>query len=285
MLGNWIVQTTTTTGAGDLTLAAVSGFPPASTQFVTNQLMAYSILDDATGAPIERGLGYLNGSGQLVRARPGAVMVAGVYSANTPVAVSLPAGTKRVICTPGADSFETSPGQAAGLGMAGYSDMHPMGAGTFSSAVTANLAYVIPFKRAVDKEIAAFVFRMPGTAGAGGTTAKIAAYSVGLNGLPDVKLVESAAVSVASNGFKTCTVTPFRPPSRFFVAFLTDGAPVVSQQGGTSNGDCWLGMSGTMVPFTHLTQAGVTGVTFPATWALAGALFSASRPTILAQTA
>lgn len=284
MLGNWILQTTTTTGTGSLELATVTGFPAASTQFPVGQLLSYTILDNDTSAPIERGIGRLDGTGKLERARPAATMVAGVYAANTPAAVSLAAGVKRVICSPGADSYDTVPGPATGLGISGNTDMHPVNGGSFNIAVAADTVYMIPFKRVFDREIVAFVFRMPGTSGAGGTTAKIAAYSVGLDGLPGAKLAESAAVSVSGNGLKTCTVTPFRPPSRFFVAFLTDGAPVLSQQSGSANGECWLGMSGTMAPFTHLTQA-ATGVTFPATWALAGALFNTNRPTIVAQTA
>lgn len=284
MLANWIVQTTTTTGTGDLTLAAVAGFPAASTQFVTNQVMSYAILDDATGTPIERGLGYLNGSGLLVRARPAATMVSGTYTGSLPSAVALPAGTKRVICSPGADTVGSAPGLYPGSGVTGYGDMHPAGLPTTTVSLVPDQVYLIPFRHHIDADVTGFILRLPGTAGAGGTTAKVAAYSIGLDGRPDAKLVESAALSVSSNGYKTFTASRFRPPHRYFVALLSDGAPVVQTQGGLVNMECGLGFSSTLTPVAFLTHAGATGVTFPTTWTLTSQLYNVQRPNIIATT-
>jgi hypothetical protein len=102
-LGNWIRQTTTTTGTGDLTLASVSGWATFSSQFTAGadgagDYFYYAVVDDSTGAPLEAGIGRLSASTTLVRSRVLATLSSGTYSeANTPL--SLPAGTKRVICS------------------------------------------------------------------------------------------------------------------------------------------------------------------------------------------
>lgn len=102
-LGNWIRQTTTTTGTGNLTLASVSGWATFASQFAqgadgAGDYFYYAILDDSTGAPFEAGIGRMSDSTTLVRSRVLASLVSGAYSeANTPV--NLAAGTKRVICS------------------------------------------------------------------------------------------------------------------------------------------------------------------------------------------
>ena len=99
MHGNGIRESSTTTGTGDLTVAEISGFPRFSTKYPTgaDYLFPYTVTDEA-GAPIEGGLGYLSGTNTLVRAAALWTFTAGTYSDAAPSPVSLPAGTKYVLC-------------------------------------------------------------------------------------------------------------------------------------------------------------------------------------------
>ncbi|PKO49002.1 MAG: hypothetical protein CVU31_02465 [Betaproteobacteria bacterium HGW-Betaproteobacteria-4] len=106
MLGNWIKQTTTSIGAGDIVVAGVTGFPGFHDLFGLLKYFSYTILDDASGYPIETGIGHMSDSSTLVRDRITATYIAGVYNATTPVAAALPAGTKRVICSGDASMFD-----------------------------------------------------------------------------------------------------------------------------------------------------------------------------------
>ncbi|MBY0238130.1 MAG: hypothetical protein K2X55_02340 [Burkholderiaceae bacterium] len=105
MLGNGIKQTTSTTGTGSLTVAAVTGYPTLAAAFAVGQPFAYALLD-ATGLFLEAGIGYLSDATTLVRARVSATFLGGVYSISAPTAVSL-TGTTTVICTPHAATLES----------------------------------------------------------------------------------------------------------------------------------------------------------------------------------
>lgn len=91
-----VMETSTTTGTGDITLAgAVAGYQTWNTGLGTQVFTDYTIVAvDANGTPTgewEVGEGYLSASTTLVRAVPTA------GSAATPVSFS--AGTKRVFIT------------------------------------------------------------------------------------------------------------------------------------------------------------------------------------------
>lgn len=150
-LGNWIRQTTTTTGTGDLTLASVSGFPTFASQFTqgadgVGTIFYYAILDDTTGAPLEAGWGRMSDSTTLVRVRVLASYSGGTYSeANT--AISLPSGTKRVICADLAGARPMSiPGLRANETLRYMGSAHmSTGTGNNKAANTADILFV-PFE-------------------------------------------------------------------------------------------------------------------------------------------
>jgi len=92
-----VLETTTTTGTGDVTLAgAVTGYRTINAAQGTGVFFDYAIVAvDGSGVPTgdwETGQGYLSGSTTLVRARIFA-------SSNAGSAVNLAAGTKRVFIT------------------------------------------------------------------------------------------------------------------------------------------------------------------------------------------
>lgn len=87
-----VLETTTTTGTGNVTLAGAStGFRTFNAAIGVGPRLYYTIDTDA-GAEWEVGVGYLSGSTTLVRE---AVM----FSSNSDAPVSFSAGTKRVFCT------------------------------------------------------------------------------------------------------------------------------------------------------------------------------------------
>lgn len=263
MLANWIRQTTTTTGTGDLTLSTVSGYPAFSDNFASGERFQYQILDDSTGAPIESGVGYLS-AGALVRERIECTMVSGTFDRSTPSAVSLASGTKRVICAPSAASVM---GQAAGT-YAGSSKGYGGGGIVFGSGggygLSGGTAAAMPFTAQSAEELDAVLCRVT-SAGGAGTLLRGAIYSVGEDGLPDVQLALSGTTAADSTGVKALTFTAFRPPQRFFVAVISDGGPTLYATPSGTN-DLPLGFNSSLEPYGIVTKAG-SGTTFPASWA------------------
>lgn len=279
MLGNWIRQTTTTTGTGNLTLSTVSGYAAFSDYFAASTRFKYQILDDSTGAPIESGIGYLSG-GALVREKIESTMVSGVLDISTPSAVTLGAGTKRVIC---GDTMSTVQRTAPGIWSAthkAYGDIGSFSAAS-SVAMVADRAYAVPFAAGVDAEIDALIFRVT-TAAAAGKVAKVAIWSYGADGLPGVSLAESSTIAVDSTGIKTATFTAFRPPSRFFACIVSDGAPTV-QGWSIINGTDAMGTDSVLIPYSYIYHVGAASTTFPTTWTPVGVLCNVARPQLMAR--
>lgn len=88
--GNLIYQETTTTGTGNITLTAKTGFRAFSDQFSIAAPFWYCIRDQTTGA-FEVGVGELSSSTVLVRSSV-------IQSSNSNALVNFAAGTKDVIC-------------------------------------------------------------------------------------------------------------------------------------------------------------------------------------------
>ena len=281
MLGNWIKQTSTTTGTGALTLSAVTGFPGFASQFAVNERFAYAIIDDSTGGPIERGIGYIDGSGNLARAVPMATFSAGTYVGANPSAVSLSAGTKRVVCVEGAQSYLASAPAVFGATYKGYGDLF-VSASAGSTTMTADRVYIVPFAAGVDSDIDAIIFRVI-TAGAAGKMAKVAIYSIGSDGLPGVKLAESSSIAIDTGGVKEATFTRFRPPARFFACWLTDGAPVMQTVGPPFESKYASGFDSSLIPIAYQHHVGATGLAFPSTWTPVNNLVGVQKPQLVAR--
>jgi len=88
--GNLIYQETTTTGTGNITLTAKTGFRAFSDQFSVATPFWYCIRDQTTGA-FEVGVGELSSASVLVRSSV-------IQSSNANALVNFAAGTKDVIC-------------------------------------------------------------------------------------------------------------------------------------------------------------------------------------------
>ena len=264
MLGNWIQQTTTTTGTGNLTLSTVTNYPAFSSQFASGQRFQYQILDDTTGAPIESGIGYLSG-GALVRERIECTMVSGTFDNTSPSAVTLAAGTKRVIC---AASMASVSGTAAGIfapsgGFSGHGDTSMVLGSGGTYTLSPSRAFVFSYACQSSQEIDAVVCRVT-VAGSGGSLIRGAVYSISSAGLPDVQLAQSGTLAGDTTGQKILTFTPFRPPQRFFIAFISTGSPgLFAAPSGSSVAP--LGFLSDMSPLAMIAKDGV-GTTFPSVW-------------------
>jgi hypothetical protein len=101
MLGNWIKQSTTTSGTGNLTLSSVTGFDTFGSQFgdaTTNtpgRTFPYVIKD---GNDWEAGFGHMSTTTVLVRDIATAKFVSGTFSAYPATKLSLSGSAADVFC-------------------------------------------------------------------------------------------------------------------------------------------------------------------------------------------
>lgn len=223
-LGNWVKQTTTTTGTGNLTLSSVSGYPTANDVFGVEVTFPYTIWD-STGAPIECGTGHLSTSTTLVRDFVRATYSAGTYtSVNSATGqVNLAAGTYTIGCSIDDSSVYVEPARTFSRvhGTANYRIHSPRNIlvrnATTVAWNTANRLYAFPIYISERGPFDAFVVRCSTAAG----NSDIALYEVGPDGLPGNLVVSSAAVSFAGNmNFATFTSQAIQPGWYFF-AFNT----------------------------------------------------------------
>lgn len=229
MLGNWIRQTTTSTGTGNLTLSSVSGFPTFANQFATTDYFYYTLLNDADGTPIESGIGHLSDSTTLVRDKPLATFVSSTYSDNDPSAVTLASGTKRVIC-----SMEQGAALATPINIntgAGSRVLYPTGVLVGESSVSAAMVdrrcVYVPILINTPRTIDAVMTRSSTITS--GASYKLGIYSANLNGRPGTLIEQSALLTTDAAGIKTGTLTKRRyKPGLYFMAAAFNGTPAVN---------------------------------------------------------
>ena len=111
-VGNWVRETTATSGTGAITLSgAVTGFAAFAT--IPDGLVWYSIGD---ADDREAGMGTLSSSGTvLTRTTVSATLVSGVYDDTSPTAITL-SGTAEVWCTFNKTAFDELAAGGAALG-------------------------------------------------------------------------------------------------------------------------------------------------------------------------
>ena len=200
-LGNWVKQTTTTTGTGNLTLSSVSGYPTANDVFGLDVTFPYTIWD-STGAPIECGTGHLSTSSTLVRDFVRATYSGGTYTStnSTTGQVNLAAGTYTIGCSIDDSSVYVEPARTFSRvhGTANARIHSPRNIMQRNSSAlawnNANRLYAFPIYIAERGPFDAFVVRCTTAAG----LSDLALYEVGPDGLPGKLLV--AAVGVAFSG-------------------------------------------------------------------------------------
>lgn len=230
MLANWVKETTTTTGAGTLTLSAITGFPRFSEAFAADELVSYAILtNDTPPRPLEWGIGTMGASNTLAR-----TTVLGTYAASTlnttnPTAVNLSAGTYNVICAesmggvvPGLPGIDTTNGSG------GSFVPYPWAAGSAALVLVADRMYISNFRLSSRRKVTAFRMRVS-TAVAGNL--RMGIYKCGVDGKPAELMLESGDISTGSTGVITWTLATAKifPPGWYFFAIATKGtAPTVN---------------------------------------------------------
>lgn len=237
---NWAQQTTTTTGTGALSLSSISGFPTVSQALggLLNKYVPYAILDDSTGAPYEEGYGYLGATNTFERALIRATFASGTYTDVSPTAVSLPAGTKRLIVsfTAGAAGavWVNANRNSSASGRAAIASSHLSSHSASSTGFTAvaNRLYFAPFILNVSADVASLGVRC-GT-GVASTNIRLGIYETGSDGHPGALLISTGALSTATSSTDVIgTVTQTRlQPGSYYSALVTDGAPALGRLDG-----------------------------------------------------
>ncbi|HLO63166.1 MAG TPA: hypothetical protein VK165_09410 [Azonexus sp.] len=239
MLGNWIQQTTTTTGTGNLTLSSVSGLPGFYDLFSTTGYFVYEILDDATGAPLEAGIGHMIDAVTMVRDRVTATYSGSVYDDTSPATISLAAGTKRVICaleegsaSPTIPNVQNAFGQRIVL-----PDGQLPAGGT--KALAANQMLLTCLRWNCGREIASLACQITTANGTGSDHIQLGVYACDHNGLPGPLLCRTGDILPNSTGYKTSSLAGGNirlPPGWYWFAILSNVTPtVVANNAGSSD--------------------------------------------------
>lgn len=235
-LANWARVTTTTTGTGNLTLSAVTGYPTLNDVVGTNRRFAYAILLDSDGTPIEEGIGYLSASTTLVRERVTATYASSTYDDTSPSAVSLAAGTYRVISTGSAGAIQGVAMNVNRNAALASQKLIPSQHTTVNNASStgytcvANRLVYTPFCLGVSAEVDALGIRV-GT-GVASTNVRLGIYDIDATGHPNKLLGETGALASATSSTDVIGTigAPVRlQPGWYYVAIVSDGAPAVGR--------------------------------------------------------
>lgn len=243
MLGNFIRQTTTTTGTGDLTLSSVSGFATFNDLFSTTQRFRYAILNDSDGSPIEIGFGHLSASTTLVRDYVIASLVSGTYTREGGASgqVTLASGTKRVICVADDSAVVLNPMRAfarqhgtANSRVITPSNYLTQSSGALSITALNGRLYVWPIFIWERGPIDALTIRMSNT----GANLDMAIYRTDESGLPGALVAGATSVASASGAvFGSFTAVKLTPGWYYAAVGGDSGASGLSCYSGTLNGD------------------------------------------------
>lgn len=234
MLANAIKQTTTTTGTGNLTLAAVAGYVEFSDAFALNQPFFYALVN-AVNQLVETGIGYLSTSTTLVRAKITSTFSGGTYTDEGASAASL-TGTTTVLCTPQAASIEsmlpTVDGTTAGINR--FVSSAARNLATATVGLTTNRCYYLPFLLRTGATINSLACNVT-TAGATGVVARLGIYALSVDGYIGTQLATTADIAMDTTGVKNASLAaPITlPPGWYYVAIVASGSPGVTTWNGS----------------------------------------------------
>lgn len=232
MHGNWIRQTTTTTGTGNLTLAAVTGYATVAQEIGVGSRFSYSVYDTpADPVPIEYGIAYLTSSTTMVREKVRGTMVGGTLDNTSPTAVTLASGTKYVVAAPLAETIMPAMpciGTASGLSstrlVGNAMCCQPLNSPSYTSLDSGATGRfnICPFLLPYGGEYDAMGV-MVGTAEAG-RTLRIGLYAFKANGDPGELVVQCSAIDVSSTGYRFGTFAAQKIPAGWYLVALQSDA-------------------------------------------------------------
>lgn len=234
MLANGILETTTTTGTGNLTTTASGSNARMGWYFATNQMLKYSLLD-SNGVELEWGIGTYLGSNVLARTVVCGTVAGSAVNTTTPTAVSL-TGTTTVICTeimggsvPGLSGISSTNSSSGSF----IPEPNLMGGSAGTITLTANLLYLQPARLASPRRVTAMKFRVS-TNGSG--SLQIGLYKCSETGDAKELLLTSGDIALPVSGVTTWTLTSptVLPPDWYYIGIATKGtAPVINTTGST----------------------------------------------------
>lgn len=224
MLGNWIKETTTTTGTGSITLAgAASGFATFDSQFPNATLRYFNYIIES-GTSRELGIGHLTSSTTLVRDNVLATLVSGTYTrytgAGTPITL---AGTSDVYCDISAN-WGMCPGIVNGATQ-GVPPIQITGQSNTTGTRDGGFQWMWPFSLPVSGNYTGVRININATASA---ALKVGLYDVGNDGRPDRLIANRATGLTLATGAQDVSFDSaiFLQAHKFYyLGFLSDNTP------------------------------------------------------------
>lgn len=275
MLANGAKETTTTTGTGTVTLSAVTGFPRFSDILGVGTLVDYAI---RSGDSWEWGVGTLGAGNTLGRSIIIAKYESGTYSDTPATALSL-TGTSDVFCT--AHATTNMQGGSAGLVTpSNWRITSALAGNTVGTTVSAFAGQAFAYPFLLLSAVRATGLGVECTTAVASSTVTLGLYAVGTDGRPSTALLKTGAISTATTGFKTGSVTPRIIPPGLYWSVLHNAVgdtPAFRSMRATGV----TGLSGVDM-FTRLTLSGI-GSTLPDS--LVGAattFFNTDNPQVIA---
>lgn len=214
---NWTKETTSTTGAGDLTLVPVSGYPSIADQFVGGEAFNYTLMD-VNNLPIETGVGSRVAPNMMSRDIVLEKYVSGVHTKG-PTAPVVLSGVTTVICTITASSFAKSLPGVVDSGVANNKVHVPLNytdlANSGILASSSNRLFYWPVEIGCSGPFNGFALRATS-----GTNVLVDAglYSYGTDNRPGVKIVESLNNSFSSGANFANFPSQLIKPGWYFMA-------------------------------------------------------------------
>jgi hypothetical protein len=225
---NW-GKATTTGGAGNLTLAAITGYPTPY-QCAAGRQFPYVALT-AQETPLEAGFGYMSDASTFVRTRVVAQYSGGTVTHGNLTAMTLPNGA-RIVCSPHAASIEAMmPVVDDTSGVGRFVTTGHRNQTTANHTAVSLQAVYHPFLLRCGGVVASMAINVV-TAAASGGQAQLALYALkaGSGGVGDrINGAYTAAFAVDTTGFKVGSLnTPqFLPPGMYVAALEYQGSGLV----------------------------------------------------------
>lgn len=232
MLANGVKQTTSTTGTGALTLAAVDGVPTVAQAAPVGFPVSYALLK--AGLLVEAGSGYLSGAATFVRAKVHATMVGGVYNKTNPAPVNL-TGSHDLVLTPLASTLES---MMPGVDPTAPNRLLTSAARNFNTTAagpSTSSAYYVPHLHRYGGRIVSLAVNV--TTAIAGATAQAGIYSCLENGQPGPLIAKTGNLDLSVLGLRVGALPEALslPPGWYYSGYV--GSVGTSRiTGYTSNG-------------------------------------------------
>jgi hypothetical protein len=267
VLGNWVKETTATTGTGNITLAgAATGFASFDSQWPNATLRYFSYIIES-GNNRELGIGHLTSSTTLVRDKVLATLVSGAYTrytgAGTPITL---AGTSTVYCDNSAEQADL-PGVVLGS-TDGVCPEQLSGNVDGTAGRDGGYQWCFPFTLPISGSYTAARIRISATASA---ALKVGIYDIGTNGYPDRLIANRATGLTLTTGIQDVSFDSavfLQARKWYYFSILSDNTPTYYQMsgyGGFRGGGPLSSDSANMMPATtvFLAQTYSSGLLSP----------------------